>query len=437
MNLWFGAAGLIMERIGPRYLALLGSLKLGIGSITFAFGAELIDFSIDGFLIGYVLMGVGGASVLTSGLHNSNQYPSHRGLIMSLLIAGENFGSGMFLLFQYLYVALNISLKDLFLGYLFIPAAHALFACYFQPHTPLIAESNPDSCENIVESFPIVNTWNSRQWWLMALWGGCGLAYSYFYIGTLASQLAWLSDESINSDYVTHFTLVFSYMFIFFSLITVVVVGQVLDRAGLWAAALLSAAVTLLWGLASVLLPPELQLFTFMAFFFARQCCVGIWGHFANVMFGEKATQLLSISFALGGAFIFTNEGLVPFTTNTLRGDFAIVNFLLTGLNTSFSLVLAAAVFSWRLPSPELDSDSGRRASVSMSVSNVSSLRAPLLVAEHIANNLGDGDLPAPVGSLNEAVRPPFMENILDDELAVSPSPRSHRSRLGILGAMI
>lgn len=359
LNLWLGFAGFLLDSRGPRFIALLGSAQLALGSIIFAFGGDLLELSrwLDGYLVGYVIMAIGGASVITSSFHISNCFPAHRGLIMSLFMAGESFGSAVFLGFKWVHEAYGLSLQEIFLYYLVFPLLHAVFAYFLQTPVALSSEagdgghSSGAAAAEPVEMFRVVKEWRSVEWVVMVLWGSCGLTYSFFYVGSLNLQLAWLSGDSVDSDYVNHNVIVFSIMFIFVSIAAVFVVGSIVDRFGMWASMVLSVAVTIVWGALSVDRScAHLQWVTFIFYILSRQCCLGVWGHYANVIFGDKAGLFLGISFTVAGVVIFSNHATAEITTEVFHGDYTVTNLVLTGWNAFLSAVMAYLTWNWRIP---------------------------------------------------------------------------------------
>lgn len=349
LNISMAISGTIQRFLGPRRLAWVGAVLFASGLVIFAEAPRLLALSVylDGFIAGYLIIALGGAAVLLSSLHTANHFPRQRGTITSMYMASENVGSGVFLVFQMINTNTGASLEVIFLSYLALPVLFTLFAAYFQPKEALIASSENE--ERLTETYE-TQTWRSKQFLMMVLWGPLGLTYSYFYLNNLLVELQWLQQDAPNANAEATFAAyVFSFMFMGISILAVIVVGLIVDKLGMFASMLFSATMTALWGTLSVLnvIPLYSQYITMVAFIMARQSLLGVWSHYANVIFGVNATHYLGISFTVAGFCILSTYGWTALAHST--GTFLPINIGFTIVNCVLSLVMAIACWKWRM----------------------------------------------------------------------------------------
>ncbi|KAJ6121322.1 Major facilitator superfamily domain general substrate transporter [Penicillium capsulatum] len=112
--------GAILDAYGPRVSGLIGSLFLALGSTLFAWAGRL---PCDGYIIGYLLLSLGGPFIFISSFHLSNTFPTRSGLILSTLTGAFDASSALFLVFRLLseYTQGYVSIRKFFLIYLAVP----------------------------------------------------------------------------------------------------------------------------------------------------------------------------------------------------------------------------------------------------------------------------------------------------------------------------
>ena len=113
--------GAILDYFGPRICGIIGSLFLAIGSLLFAFSGQL---PFDGFIPGYLFLGLGGPFIYISSFQLSHAFPKHSGLILALLTGAFDSSSAVFLIYRIIYQwsEEKFSPKYFFLLYLIVPA---------------------------------------------------------------------------------------------------------------------------------------------------------------------------------------------------------------------------------------------------------------------------------------------------------------------------
>ncbi|KAI5923345.1 major facilitator superfamily domain-containing protein [Camillea tinctor] len=112
--------GAILDHFGPRVCGVLGALFLTIGALLMAFAKRM---SIDGFLLGYLFLALGGPFTYISSFQLSNAFPKHSGLILALLTGAFDASSALFLVYRIIFQSTGGSFghQKFFLVYLVVP----------------------------------------------------------------------------------------------------------------------------------------------------------------------------------------------------------------------------------------------------------------------------------------------------------------------------
>lgn len=126
--------GTILDRFGPRVSGILGAIFITIGSILFAFAA---DIPFDAYIPGYLFLALGGPFIFISSFQLSNTFPQYSGLILALLTGAFDTSSAVFLAYRLIYQGTDgaFSPKKFFLIYLIVPAYILIVQIFFMPST--------------------------------------------------------------------------------------------------------------------------------------------------------------------------------------------------------------------------------------------------------------------------------------------------------------
>lgn len=113
--------GAILDHFGPRVCGVIGSVFLSCGALLMAYEASL---PVDGLLLGYLSLALGGPFTYISSFQLSNAFPRHSGLILALLTGAFDASSALFLVYRLVFNATDgaFSLCRFFLAYLVVPA---------------------------------------------------------------------------------------------------------------------------------------------------------------------------------------------------------------------------------------------------------------------------------------------------------------------------
>ena len=125
--------GAILDTFGPRVCGLLGSLLLAAGALLMSVAGSLRAF--DGYLVGYLLLALGGPFTFISSFHLSNAFPRHSGLVLALLTGAFDASSALFLVYRLIYGATGgaFNSRAFFRAYLVVPAALLLLQLFLMP----------------------------------------------------------------------------------------------------------------------------------------------------------------------------------------------------------------------------------------------------------------------------------------------------------------
>ncbi|RPB16538.1 MFS general substrate transporter [Morchella conica CCBAS932] len=116
--------GAILDQYGPRVSGMIGSVLFALGCLGFGFADKIHSYSVDPYPIAYFLLAVGGPFIFIPSFHLSNAFPTHSGLVLSMLTGAFDSSSAIFLLYRIVYEKTGgrVGLQEWFLGYLIVPA---------------------------------------------------------------------------------------------------------------------------------------------------------------------------------------------------------------------------------------------------------------------------------------------------------------------------
>jgi hypothetical protein len=124
--------GTILDTYGPRVSGIIGSVFIAFGAIMLAFATHL---PFDGYILGYVLLALGGPFIFISSFHLSNTFPTRSGLILSILTGAFDASSALFLIFRLVNQKTNgsFSIQRFFSLYLVVPIFILLVEIFLMP----------------------------------------------------------------------------------------------------------------------------------------------------------------------------------------------------------------------------------------------------------------------------------------------------------------
>ncbi|PWW79113.1 MFS general substrate transporter [Tuber magnatum] len=125
--------GTVLDRYGPRVSGIIGSMLFALGCLGFSLAKQIRNF--DPYPISYLLLALGGPFIFISSFHLSNAFPSHSGLILSMLTGAFDSSSAVFLLYRLLYEHTHgkLTLSTWFAAYLIVPATALILQLTLMP----------------------------------------------------------------------------------------------------------------------------------------------------------------------------------------------------------------------------------------------------------------------------------------------------------------
>jgi MFS family permease len=337
LNLVCFPLGVIVDKTGPRWVGLGGSLLTIVGSVLFAFSDSR---NFDAYIPAYAAIGIGGVGIFMSLLHLLNVFPEHRGLLTTLYTATEDASTGVFFFFRRIHAA-GISLRTLFLAYTSVPILHLLVVA-FQPSKVVLNEKTEKCAEFYPVSLqPLRKQALSTQYISVVLWNAAMGVTTYFYLSSLHDQLIWLfgSAEMANKG-----TEIFSFLFMIFPFLAVPFTGWIIDAFGTWPSLLCVAAQCLTYGLLACVRVWWLQYITWAMFVVTRASFIGVSAHWVNQMFGENFSTLVGMMWTVGGLCNFSNYLWNYIVITVFKSNFLIMNLIMTAISVSSTLAAAYIV---------------------------------------------------------------------------------------------
>ena len=126
-------AGATLDGFGRRTSYLISSGLLSLGCILLGLSFAIPHF--DGYLIGNVLLGIGGTFLFVPSFQLANAFPKHSGLVVALITGAFDSSAAVFLFYRIANGASHgrFSLSKFFFGYLMMPALIFLAELTFMP----------------------------------------------------------------------------------------------------------------------------------------------------------------------------------------------------------------------------------------------------------------------------------------------------------------
>jgi len=338
LNLVCFPLGILVDKTGPKWVGLGGSLLTILGSAVFAFSDSR---KFDLYIPGYALIGVGGVGIFMSLLHLLNVFPEHRGLLTTLYTATEDASTGVFYFFRLLHQA-GFSLRTLFLSYCTVPIAH-LVVVVLQPARVVINEKADEATEFYPVSLqPLRKQATSVQYIAALLWNAIMGMTTYFYLSTLNGQLVWLFGSQHLADRGTE---VFSFLFMICPFVAVPLTGWIIDKFGTWPSLIFVALQCLVYGTLASVRVWWLQYITWGTFVVTRASFISVSAHWVNQMFSENFSTLVGMMWTVGGIANFSTYLWAYIAINVFKSNYLIMNILMTALAVTSTLAAALVVY--------------------------------------------------------------------------------------------
>ncbi|CCE63971.1 hypothetical protein TPHA_0G01340 [Tetrapisispora phaffii CBS 4417] len=159
--------GWVLDIYGPKVSGIIGSSIIYFGAFNFIMAESLIGEYYDPYLIGFLMLAVGGPFVFISSFHLSNIFPARGGMIMALITGSFDSSSALFLIYKVIYEKSDnkLSLQRFFSYYLIVPTFIIVAQIFIMPkHSyqslpkeSYTSASNLNSCDT--ESTPLISNY--------------------------------------------------------------------------------------------------------------------------------------------------------------------------------------------------------------------------------------------------------------------------------------
>lgn len=131
--------GLILDHYGPRICSLVSISLVAVGCLMFSM-SDIDGFY--GFIPGMCLISFGGPGAQSSIIHLSNLFPTRKATATAFITGSFQLSFIIFLVFDQLWSAGQVSYRALFLGYCGVCAVNALVSMLLWPDQPYSYEES-------------------------------------------------------------------------------------------------------------------------------------------------------------------------------------------------------------------------------------------------------------------------------------------------------
>ncbi|XBW35786.1 hypothetical protein QEN19_001358 [Hanseniaspora menglaensis] len=114
--------GMVLDKYGPKCCGYVGCALIAIGSLILSYNAPLYQY-FDSYLVGYIVLAVGGPFVFISCFQLANTFPRYSGTILALISGAFDTSSAIFLFYRLAYENgfSGVDLHVFFKYYLIVP----------------------------------------------------------------------------------------------------------------------------------------------------------------------------------------------------------------------------------------------------------------------------------------------------------------------------
>jgi len=355
--------GAVMDYMGPRFSATLGSGLMLAATLLISISDSQ---GFDAFLLGFILMSIGGPAIVFSFFHMGSLFPRNKGTIMALFNVMLDASSLVFPLFALISDVTGATYHEIFFYFSVVPLIVFISGFLLWPNriydeypaqpeeSPLLKKKNKATSEkdktstekekalekekSFTEPEPDITAYAfgtrvsasyleqtcSQVFIIAAVFTMFNLLRVNFYIGTVEYQVA-----NISENHAKYWTQTFGFVLPIGGLISTPIVGWLLDRQSLWFNVLSLHLAGVAFGVLICLSSVEAMVAAFVIFAFFRAYLFSCMAHFVTDVFGfDNFGKLWGTIFTLSGIL---NFGIVPMTMvvhNYLAGSYIWVNVI-------------------------------------------------------------------------------------------------------------
>jgi len=366
--------GFILDKYGPK-------VSCYIGSILFFFGCLLFGLSgptFNGYLVGFLLLGIAGPFIFISTLHFSTVFPNKSGLIMAALTGSFDASSVIFLLFNKLFYFFDrkYSIQTFFLVYIIVPVIIFIANSFLMPKTSLQwseTESFDESQQNLIiepnEESNLLNTnensissslnnyqsiiseheqnvnrekdikemtsWEqmkTKEYILITLLTSIFMIRLNFYISTTEEQFQTISNDENEIKNTVQF---FNIMLPLAGVLSIMPIGWLLDSFKMYIGFTVLCSMSLVFGILSLIPSLQLQFLSIIIFVFMRPLLYTSGNDFSTKIFGFKTFgRVYGLMNLISSIVNFGQYAVEYFVVNVFNGQFIEINIAFTILTS-------------------------------------------------------------------------------------------------------
>ncbi|TPX60892.1 hypothetical protein PhCBS80983_g01431 [Powellomyces hirtus] len=348
--------GACLDRYGPRATVLVGSMSCLLGNLLFGLSGP----KFDGYLAGFLMLGIGGPFCFIGCLHISTVFPSKSGLIMAAMTGAFDASSSIYVFFEIIHEKLGGSIHRLFLFYTLVPVIVALTTMALMPKhsfgkSDVVADGDeeeeivaagveePTETQPLLASSPaapVVSTQDlfSKQLKSVEFWGITGtvcimMLRLNFYISSVKEQAIDLAGTNNSSTAIDNLLRFFNIALPAAGIISIPAIGYLLDNFAF------STSLAVLWGFGvafgvlGLIHSIPLQYVTISIFVVMRPLLYTIGNDFCAKTFGfHTFGRLYGIMNGIAGVLNLLQYPLNYISLDLMGGKFWLSNGILLAL---------------------------------------------------------------------------------------------------------
>eukprot|EP00960_Hanusia_phi_P062703 765235-Hanusia_phi.AAC.2 len=316
----------------------MGALLFGSGCFIFAISTSAMDY----FMLGYVLMAVGGLPIVLSMMHLANLLPAYSGTIITILNVMIDVSSLNLKVMKLVTDHTPVTRKNAFFFYVAAPAIILITAPCLWPRNRY-EERSDTATSNVATSSLKTSAFSkqvrSAEFLMCAFFTAIHLLHINMYIGTVDDQLTMLSFTNSSSSFhdnlhslhlsgyakalylgeslqPTHNIMeslcsLFAWILPLGGLAMTFPVGYTLDNFPLWVGIALLSLAAILHSVCTLIARVEIQILGFVVFAYYRAALFGTMATTVAFTFGyDNFGKLWGTLYAISGLFNFCIEPL-------------------------------------------------------------------------------------------------------------------------------
>ncbi|KAF2858978.1 MFS general substrate transporter [Piedraia hortae CBS 480.64] len=339
--------GSVLDRFGPRISSCIGAALLALGALCLATADKA---PVDGVLLGFWLLALGGPFVFIASFQLSNTFPDRTGLILALLTGAFDASSSVFLVYRLVYQHTDggFTPSRFFLVYLAVPAFILIAQLTVMPKKSykLVAErgggmaAKPAALKGRTAVQQILTPWFA----LITLFTVVQMMRINYFVATIRMQYTYMLASPEQAARLNGF---FDVALPLGGVFSIPLIGLVLDRTSMpFILGLMTTLATLIGGLG--IIPQVWASYANITLFVVfRPFFYTVVSDYAAKVFGFKTFgTVYGLIIAIAGICNLGQAGLDKVTHEVFRNNPLPVNVAL--MVVGFTIGTALTLYSWR-----------------------------------------------------------------------------------------